>query len=69
MVYPSVIVFVTIAVISIIMLFVIPKFAEIYSSAGQALPLPTQILINISNNFGKNSHSFYYFISRTNHRH
>lgn len=53
MVYPSVIVFVTIAVISIIMLFVIPKFAEIYSSAGQALPLPTQILINISNNFGK----------------
>jgi type IV pilus assembly protein PilC len=53
MVYPSVIVIVTIAVISIIMLFVIPKFAEIYESAGQALPLPTQILINISNNFGK----------------
>ena len=53
MVYPSVIVIVTIAVISIIMLFVIPKFAEIYGSAGQALPLPTQILINISNNFGK----------------
>lgn len=53
MVYPSVIVIVTIAVISIIMLFVIPKFAEIYASAGHALPLPTQILINISNNFGK----------------
>jgi len=53
MVYPSVIIIVTIAVISIIMLFVIPKFAEIYESAGQALPLPTQILINISHNFGK----------------
>uniref|UniRef100_A0A7V4JP59 Type II secretion system F family protein n=1 Tax=Thermodesulfobacterium geofontis TaxID=1295609 RepID=A0A7V4JP59_9BACT len=53
MVYPSVIVIVTIAVISIIMLFVIPKFAEIYGSAGHALPLPTQILINISKNFGK----------------
>ncbi len=53
MVYPSVVVIVTIAVISIIMLFVIPKFAEIYKSAGHALPLPTQILINISNNFGK----------------
>ncbi|AEH22937.1 Type II secretion system F domain protein [Thermodesulfobacterium geofontis OPF15] len=53
MVYPSLIVIVTIAVISIIMLFVIPKFAEIYESAGQALPLPTQILISISNNFGK----------------
>ncbi|MBO8143277.1 MAG: type II secretion system F family protein [Thermodesulfobacterium sp.] len=53
MVYPTAIVIVTIAVISIIMLFVIPKFAEIYESAGQSLPLPTQILINISNNFGK----------------
>jgi len=53
MVYPSVIVIVTIAVISIIMLFVIPKFAEVYESAGRALPLPTQILINISRNFGK----------------
>ena len=53
MVYPSVIIIVTIVVISIIMLFVIPKFAEIYESAGRALPLPTQILINISRNFWK----------------
>ena len=34
MVYPSVIIIVTIVVISIIMLFVIPKFAEIYESEG-----------------------------------
>ncbi|QER41203.1 type II secretion system F family protein [Thermodesulfobacterium sp. TA1] len=53
MIYPSVIIVVTILVISIIMLFVIPKFAEIYESAGQSLPVPTQILINISKNFGK----------------
>ncbi len=53
MVYPSVILLITILVISIIMIFVIPKFAEIYESAGHALPLPTQILINISRNFGK----------------
>ncbi len=53
MVYPSVIIIVTIVVISIIMLFVIPKFAEIYESAGRSLPLPTQILINISRNFWK----------------
>ncbi|MCU4138689.1 MAG: Type II secretory pathway [Thermodesulfobacteria bacterium] len=53
MVYPSVIIIVTIVVISIIMLFVIPKFAEIYESAKHALPLPTQILINISRNFWK----------------
>jgi len=53
MVYPSVIIIVTIVVISIIMLFVIPKFAEIYESARRSLPLPTQILINISRNFWK----------------
>jgi type IV pilus assembly protein PilC len=53
MIYPSVVVAVTIIVISVIMLFVIPKFAEIYESAGQALPWPTQIVINISKNFGK----------------
>jgi len=53
MIYPLVIVIVTVAVISIIMLFVIPRFAVIYQSAGHVLPLPTQILINISHNFGK----------------
>lgn len=53
MVYPSVILLVTFIVVSIIMLFVIPKFAEIYESAGQTLPLPTQILINISKHFVK----------------
>ncbi|WP_028841709.1 type II secretion system F family protein [Thermodesulfobacterium hveragerdense] len=53
MIYPSVVVAVTIIVISVIMLFVIPKFAEIYESAGQSLPWPTQVVINISKNFGK----------------
>ncbi len=51
MIYPSVIVFVTIVVVSIIMIYVIPKFAELFKEAGQSLPLPTQILINISHNF------------------
>ena len=51
MIYPSVIVLVTIVVIAILMIFVIPKFAQLFAEAGQALPLPTQILINISNNF------------------
>jgi len=53
LIYPGVIISITIVVISIIMLFVIPKFAEIYQSAGKALPLPTQILISVSHNFGK----------------
>jgi type IV pilus assembly protein PilC len=51
MIYPSVIVFVTIVVIAILMIFIIPKFAQLFAEAGQALPLPTQVLINISNNF------------------
>ncbi len=51
MIYPSVIVFVTIVVIAILMIFVIPKFAQLFAEAGQALPLPTQILINVSHNF------------------
>ncbi len=51
MIYPSVIIFVTIAVVSILMIFVIPKFAELFVEGGQKLPLPTQILIDISRNF------------------
>lgn len=51
MIYPSVIIFVTIAVVSILMIFVIPKFAELFVEGGQQLPLPTQILIDISRNF------------------
>ncbi|MFN3921291.1 MAG: type II secretion system F family protein [Caldimicrobium sp.] len=51
MIYPSVIVFVAVIVVSIIMFFVIPKFAELFREAGQSLPLPTQILITISQHF------------------
>ncbi len=51
MIYPSLIVLVTIGVISIIMIFVIPKFARLFTEAGQTLPTPTLILLNISKNF------------------
>ncbi|MDM7202679.1 MAG: type II secretion system F family protein [Thermodesulfobacteriaceae bacterium] len=51
MIYPSVIIFVAIVVVSIIMLFVIPKFEELFREAGQSLPLPTQILLSISKKF------------------
>lgn len=51
MIYPSVIIIVTIVVLSILMIFVVPKFAELFREAGQNLPLPTQILISISQNF------------------
>ncbi|QJA06894.1 type II secretion system F family protein [Thermosulfurimonas marina] len=49
MMYPIVIIVVTILVLSVIMVFVIPKFAQMFAEAGQALPLPTQIVIAASN--------------------
>lgn len=51
MIYPSVIIFVAVVVVSIIMFFVIPKFEELFREAGQSLPLPTLMLITISKHF------------------
>ena len=36
-----------------LIIFVVPKFAEIFSSLGSELPVPTQILISISDQFRK----------------
>lgn len=54
MTYPIVVVAVAILVISVIMIFVIPVFQELFSDFGSALPVPTQIVVNISN-FTKNN--------------
>src|ERR671924_947614 len=51
MIYPCTIIAVAAIVVAILMIFVIPVFAELYSSMGKALPAPTQITINISNWF------------------
>jgi type IV pilus assembly protein PilC len=49
MIYPAVITFVAVAVLAIIMVFVVPVFAKMFASMGGVLPLPTRILISISN--------------------
>ena len=49
MIYPSVILFVAIAVVGLLMVVVVPMLAGIFSEAGQALPLPTRIVVGISN--------------------
>ena len=49
MIYPAVIVTVAVGVTAILLIFVIPVFAELFSSFGQALPAPTQFTINLSN--------------------
>lgn len=51
MIYPCAIVGVAVIVVAVLMIFVIPVFAELYGSMGRALPVPTQICINISNWF------------------
>ena len=48
MVYPAVVSFVAVAVIAIILIFVIPTFESMFADFGGALPLPTQVVINIS---------------------
>jgi type II secretion system protein F len=46
--YPLVITTVGAAAIVFLMTFVIPRFATIFSDLGQAIPLPTQILLSVS---------------------
>jgi len=52
MIYPGIIISVAVLVVAIIMLYVIPIFAKIFSEMGVALPLPTMIVIGFSNFLG-----------------
>ncbi len=49
MVYPAVVTSVAVIVVAIIMIFVVPTFAKMFTQLGGTLPLPTKIVINISN--------------------
>ncbi len=49
--YPVAVFIVAFLVISVIMLFVIPSFKEVFSSFGAELPLPTQMVIALSEFF------------------
>ena len=48
MMYPAIVLSICAVVTCFLMVFVIPTFKNIFSSFGAELPLPTQILINIS---------------------
>jgi len=48
MVYPAVVLSVAVIVVGIIMVFVIPVFQKMFSGFGGELPVPTQIVISIS---------------------
>lgn len=47
-VYPAIVVFVMIVVVSVMMIFVIPKLTTLYEEIGTELPLMTRIMIGIS---------------------
>lgn len=46
--YPIILLVVAIGVVAVMMIWVVPVFAQMYSESGQSLPLPTQIVMNIS---------------------
>jgi len=49
MIYPATIITVAVGVTAVLLIWVIPVFAELFSSFGQELPGPTQFVINLSN--------------------
>jgi len=48
MIYPGVIFSVAIGAVAVLLIFVIPTFQTMFASAGVPLPLPTQMVINMS---------------------
>ena len=59
MTYPVICLAISILILVIILVFVIPVFSEMFASFGSALPLPTQIVVNMSNMVKSN---FIFFI-------
>ncbi len=49
MIYPAIVVTVAVVVVIVLMVFVIPVFASLFTEMGAELPLPTRIVIVISN--------------------
>lgn len=60
MVYPAVVITIAVAVVTILLLFVIPVFKEMFEGAGQQLPGPTLFVLMLSELMQK--YSLYMFI-------
>ncbi|MBW2003849.1 MAG: type II secretion system F family protein, partial [Deltaproteobacteria bacterium] len=56
MTYPIVVVGIAIIVIAVILIFVIPVFQDMFSSFGKALPVPTQVVVSMSDFIKGNIH-------------
>lgn len=60
MTYPIICLAISILILAIILIFVVPVFEQMFAGFGHALPLPTQLVVNMSD-FVK-SYFFYIFI-------
>jgi general secretion pathway protein F len=49
LIYPAIMIIVSIGIISFLLSFVVPKIIEVFTSSGQTLPGMTEVLISISN--------------------
>jgi type IV pilus assembly protein PilC len=46
--YPAAVVFISILLVSLILLFIVPRFQELYQTGGKELPAVTQVLVDAS---------------------
>jgi type IV pilus assembly protein PilC len=53
MIYPAVVISIAVGIVSMIMIFVIPKFEQIFKDFNTKLPFITQLLLDMSNWFAK----------------
>ena len=53
LIYPTILVFVAVASIMVLLVFVVPTFQQTFAQAGKALPLPTQIVIFVGTGLRK----------------
>jgi type IV pilus assembly protein PilC len=56
MTYPIAVIALAVALVNVLLIFVIPVFAEMFADFGAALPAPTQMLIDFSNFLKYNFH-------------
>ncbi len=54
MTYPTICLAISALILIVILVFVIPVFEEMFASFGSALPIPTQIVVTMSNTFKSN---------------
>jgi type IV pilus assembly protein PilC len=59
MTYPAICLAISLLITAVILIFVVPVFSKMFEDFGSTLPLPTQIVVNISDFFKNN---FFYFI-------